>query len=81
MSLAERLDRLEASHVQLMTDHEVFMKEHEAFVAQNEREWARHKEWLRDYDERCERDRQDRKELDKRISDLVSAIGEFLRRG
>ena len=79
MTTSERLDRLQASHLQLMTEHEVLFREYEVFIAE-------HKEWLRAYDARCERDREDRREmgkeldnLGKRISDLVSGIGEFIR--
>jgi hypothetical protein len=39
-----RFNRLEASHVKLMTDHEGFVKEHEAFVAEQEREWQNQQE-------------------------------------
>ena len=76
MSTSERLERLETSHVRLMTEHEVLFREYEVFIGQ-------HKEWLREYDARCERDREERremgKELDRRILELVSGIGEFLR--
>jgi hypothetical protein len=68
------LDRLEASHVKLMTEHEVLFHEYELFIAED-------KQWRLAYDARCERDRRDRKELDKRISDLVSGIGELIRGG
>lgn len=81
----DRLDRLEASHVRLMTEHELFMKKHEAFVAERDREWERQKERWREY--YALRD-QDRKEsaargaaLDERIDKLVSGIGEFMPRG
>jgi hypothetical protein len=77
----DRLDRLEASHVRLMTDHEVFVKEHEKWVAEQEREWERQKERWAKYDERCEQDRLRRVELDERLDKLVSGIGELIRRG
>jgi G:T-mismatch repair DNA endonuclease (very short patch repair protein) len=76
-----RLDRLEASHIKLMTEHEVFWSHHREFVAEQERAWARHEAWLRDYDERCESDRQERKALENRMADLIIGIGEFIRRG
>jgi hypothetical protein len=76
MSASERLERLETSHVRLMTEHEVLFREYEVFI-------GHHKEWLREYDARCERDRDERREmgkdLDRRILELVSGIGEFLR--
>jgi len=81
MSMAERLQRLEASHVQLMTDHELFVKQHEEFVAEQEREWERQKERWRQYDIQRQEDRERGIALDKRIADLVSGIGEFKRRG
>jgi len=49
-------------------------------VAEQERAWELHKEWLHGYDAQCERDRLYRVELDKRVADLVSGIGEFMRR-
>ncbi len=80
MTTEERFQRLEESHVRLMTQHEVFVQE-------QERSWQEHKEfvkeqdaWKRDYDARCESDRRERRELDKRIADLVSGIGEYIRR-
>jgi hypothetical protein len=36
------MNRLEASHVKLMTDHEVFWSHHREFVAQQERNRERH---------------------------------------
>lgn len=68
-----RLDRLEASHVKLMTDHAVFVAEHEKFVAEQEEHWRR-------YQIQREEDRQRGIALDKRIAELVSGIGEFIRR-
>jgi hypothetical protein len=76
----ERFDRLEASHIRLMTDHEVF-------VAEQDREWERQKERWREY----EIDREAAKvrgaqidaqltALGERIDQLVSGFGEFLRR-
>ena len=74
MSTSERLDRLEASHVRLMTEHEILFREYEVFI-------GKHQEWLREYDARCERDREDRKDLDRRISELVSGVGQLIREG
>ena len=73
----DRLDRLEASHVRLMTEHEEFVREHEKFVAEQEREWERQQERWRQY----ELDRQEARvrgeRLDDRIDKLVSGIGQF----
>ena len=83
VSLSEQLDRLEASHVKLMTEHEVFVKEHEARVAEQDREWERQQERWRQNDLQREKDREDSRlrgaELDRRIADMVSGFGEFIR--
>lgn len=75
----EEFDRLTASHVKLMTDHEVFVHEHDKRVAEQDREWERQAERWRRYDEARERDRKEQKArdeaIDKRIADLVSGIG------
>jgi len=76
-----RLDRLEASHVKLMTDYGLFVTaqeqawaRHEKFVAEQELAWKRQQEhW--------ERQRERDKALDERIDKLVGGIGEFMRRG
>lgn len=80
MTTEERFQRAEENHVRLMTQHEIFVQE-------QERSWESHREfvkeqeaWQRDYDARCESDRRERRELDKRIADLVSGIGEYIRR-
>jgi predicted metal-dependent hydrolase len=73
----ERLDRVTASHVQLMTDVEVFRREHAEHV-------RRHDEFERRYDAQREADRAEAKArgeaIDARIDKLVGAIGEFMRR-
>ncbi len=68
MTPEERFERLKSSHVRLMTEHEVL-------AAEYEKAYAAHLEWLKAYDARCEQDRLDRKDLDRRIADLVSGIG------
>jgi hypothetical protein len=80
MEFAEQLKALEASHVQLMTQHKVFVREQEKSWDENRAAWAEHRAWLKEYDARCAQDRIDRLALDKRIADLVSGIGEFMRR-
>jgi hypothetical protein len=74
----ERLDRLDASHVKLMTDFEVFVAEHEKFVLEQERAWERHEKWAVEQ-ERYREEQKDRdRVLDKRIAELVSGIGAFI---
>jgi len=76
----DRLARLEASHVRLMTEHEVFWKEHLEFVKSQDIAWARHQEFQRQYEEDRKESARRGADLDKRISDLVSGMGEFMRR-
>ena len=84
MSFQERLEQLEASHIALMAEYEVE-------VRRNDRAWRRHRRWLREYNLQREQDREDEirrrayadaraADLDRRIADLVSGIGEFIRR-
>lgn len=77
----DRLARVEASHVQLMTDHELFVRQqeaawarHEKFVEEQNREWERQQERWKQQDARD-------KALGERIDKLVSGIGEFIRQG
>lgn len=74
-SFKEKFDRLEASHVKLMTDHEVFRAEQDQLWKAHDakmREWdEQHKASLKEADERG-------RDLDKRIADLVSGIGTFI---
>jgi hypothetical protein len=77
----DRLDRLEASHVRLMTEHELFVREHEKWVAEQDREWERQQERWRQYEVDREAAKARGEELDRRIAELVSGIGEFIRRG
>lgn len=77
-SFGERLARLEASHVKLMTDHEVAWTRHEAFVAEQDREWERQQERWQKYDSWREEYKLRSEQLDKRIADLVSGFGAFI---
>jgi len=43
LSPKERLEQLEASHISLMTEHELEVKE-------SDQAWRRHRRWLREYD-------------------------------
>lgn len=81
MTISERLERLEESHVKLMTEHEVAWAQHEKFREQQDIEWDRQqKRWAQnELDRKAERERG--ADLDRRISDLVSAIGEYIRKG
>jgi hypothetical protein len=79
MTMSERLDRLEASHVRLMTEHEVAWAKHEAFVAQQDLEWERQQQRWQRYDADRAAERERAADLDRRIANLVSGIGEFIR--
>jgi hypothetical protein len=83
LSSNERLEQPEASHISLMTEHELEAKK-------NDRAWRRHRRWLREYDSRIEQDRMEQAnrsaQLDQRFADLgdridklVSGIGELVR--
>jgi hypothetical protein len=74
-----RLDRIEASHVKLMTDHALFVAEqdragerHQIFVKEQDEHWRR-------YEAQRQEDRERGIALDKRIADLASGTGEFMR--
>jgi|HubBroStandDraft_1064217.scaffolds.fasta_scaffold298014_2 hypothetical protein len=82
--IEEILERVEASHVKLMTDHELFVKaqdkawrRHRRFVMEQDARW-------KEYDLRREQDRERERErgaeLDKRIAALASGMGEFISR-
>lgn len=79
----DRLDRLEASHVRLMTEHELFVEEHETLVADQDREWERQKErWASTTPgaNRTVRTARRAGRLWTSVSiRLVSGIGEFMR--
>jgi hypothetical protein len=79
-NFSERLARLEASHVKLMTDHEVAWARHEKFVAQQDREWERQKELWKQNELAHERFLAADAALGKRIADLTSGIGAFIAR-
>lgn len=81
MDMSDRLKVLEASHVALMTDHELFVKEHEKFVEEQQEEWRQQQERWKVLDAARKEEIERGKELDKRIAALVSGIGEFIRQG
>jgi hypothetical protein len=72
----ERLERVEASHVKLMTDHELFVRQYDI---DREKDRIEQKERAAQYDADRERDRIEQKDrdraLDERIAVLVSAMG------
>jgi hypothetical protein len=78
MSNKERLDQIEASHVRLMTEHELE-------VRRNDKAWKRHRRWLREYREQLKVDEEKWRATDARFADLgdrieqlVSGIGAFI---
>ena len=82
MTNRERLDMLEASHVRLMTEHELE-------VRRNDKAWKHHRRFVREVeghrvadDARWAAYRAEQKDrdvnLDARIDKLVSGIGEFI---
>jgi hypothetical protein len=78
--MEEILDRLEASHVKLMTDHEVAWAQHLKFVEQQDREWERQKESWKENEAAHQRFLVADVALGKRVDDLVSGIGALIRR-
>jgi hypothetical protein len=82
VSLKERFDLLEASHVRVMTELEME-------VRKNDKAWRRHRRFVRESearrvadDARWAANREEQKargeDLDARIEKLVSGIGEFI---
>ncbi len=69
---ATQLDRLEASHVKLMTDYGLF-------VAEQREAWERHERFVAEQDRAWERQRERDVALDACIEKLISGIGEFMR--
>jgi hypothetical protein len=79
MTTEERLQQLEASHIRLMTQHEVFVleqeaawKRHQQFVAEQEQSWKQYQIWRQE-------EKQRGIEIDARIAKMISGIGEFIR--
>jgi hypothetical protein len=79
LSFSERLKALEASHVKLMTDHELAWAQHEKFVEQQDREWERQKEAWTQNDLGHKKFLEADAVLAQRIADLVSGIGAFIK--
>jgi hypothetical protein len=81
----ERLDRVEASHVRLMTDFEVWTRQHERDREADRAAWKAqlavdHAEWVARGDAIDKRIAALGEATDKRISALVAAMGEFIAR-
>jgi hypothetical protein len=73
MTTEEKLERLTQSHVALMTDFEVAWSRHKEFVEEQDKRWKQYDAWR-------EQEKERGAELDKRIEQLVSGIGEFIRK-
>jgi len=72
MTTDERLEVLTQSHVKLMTDFELTWSRHREFVEEQDKRWKEYEIWRQEEKARGA-------ELDRRISQLVSGIGEFIR--
>lgn len=79
----DRFERLEASHVRLMTDLELFSKA-------QDKAWKQHRRRMKDFDRRLRENEADHKrmreeadqrntELRDRIAELTSGMGAFIR--
>jgi hypothetical protein len=75
VTIKDRLDTLEASHVALMTDFELFVKEHEKRVAEQDARWER---FETDRVAAYRREQERGAAIDQRIGDLVTAIGKLI---
>jgi hypothetical protein len=68
VTLKDRLDTLEASHIS-------FIKEHEKRVAEQDERWRQFDAWReQEYKRQIQRD----VETDRRIRDLVTAVGKLI---
>jgi hypothetical protein len=79
---SERLERLEASHIKLMTEHELAVKANDEAWEKNRIAWDKHFAWLDRFEadrkkEQAQR-RESGEELDRRIAALVSAVGALI---
>jgi len=71
----DRLERVEASHVKVMTDFEVFAQRHEQWAIEYERRWEAQEKRGKALDKRLDRLEANGERLDARIDKLVSGIG------
>lgn len=70
-SWRERFDRLEKSHVQLMTEHELWVAENEKSWDEQRNKWAEHLAWKIEADRKFA-------EQGERVDRLISGIGELI---
>jgi len=75
----DQLEKLTQSHAKLMTECEVAWSRHKEFVEEQNREWQRRQERWKQYDNWRQEEKTRGTELDRRIAQLVSGIGEFMR--
>ena len=80
MTTEEKLQVLTESHARLMTESEIFWSRHKEFTAEQDREWERQRERWRQYEVQRQEDRERGLAMDRRIADLVSGIGELIRK-
>jgi hypothetical protein len=74
MDVRERLEALEASHVRLMTDHELFLKEQELAWEKHQAFMAEHREFVAERDRAWQRQQERWVKIDERIDKLVSGL-------
>ena len=67
-----------ASHVKLMTDHELFVKEQDRAWERHERFVAEHERFVAEQDRAWERQKERDALINARIDKLVSGIGRFI---
>jgi hypothetical protein len=79
MSVQDQLERLTQSHVKLMTECDVAWSRHKEFVEEQNRERERQQERWKQYESWRREEKERGAELDRRIAQLVSGIGEFIR--
>jgi hypothetical protein len=79
VSLTERVNEREERYIKMAVDLKTMELEHARFKAAQDAEWRRQQELWRMY-ERARKDEIERgRELDNRIANLISGIGEFIR--
>jgi hypothetical protein len=71
MSLKERLELIEASHIKLMTDHEMFVRD-------QEKAWSRHEQFVREQEKAWTAQAARDAKLDERVDKLIAAIGRLV---
>jgi hypothetical protein len=74
-----QLEKPTQSHVKLMTECKLAWSRHKEFVEEQNREWERQQERWKQHDRWRQEEKERGVELDRRIAQLVSGIGEFIR--